>query len=288
MSRGHETDGAETPARDAEDTSHCEVILTVGALLLLAALAPNQAWNALSLSVDPAGLALSQPASLLQPYLRPSGERFGFSPWRSATADFPLELARGCDADTPKPVSLRRGNEHDTLRLLDCNGGIAPDALDRVSILAREEGAARPLLPLPLTPVLEREVDDEWVDGVKLLRPRLLWMTQRLADRFPGRVITIYSGYRRDRATSRHRQGRALDISVAGVPNEELFRECRRFIDAACGFYPNSLFVHIDVRPPGTGHAVWIDVSGPGERAEYVDAWPGVLESGGLAWRRHG
>ena len=75
-----------------------------------------------------------------------------------------------------------------------------------------------------------------------------------------------------------------MDILVQGVPNAELFLYCRKLDDVGCGYYPNSKFVHVDVRRPGTGHAFWIDVSGPGERSKYVDSWPGVVEKGGLAW----
>jgi hypothetical protein len=44
--------------------------------------------------------------------------------------------------------------------------------------------------------------------------------------------------------------------------------------DTGCGFYPNSSFVHIDVRDAGAGHVTWIDASGPGETPRYVPTWP--------------
>jgi hypothetical protein len=75
-----------------------------------------------------------------------------------------------------------------------------------------------------------------------------------------------------------------MDISVMGVPNAALFELCRTLDDVGCGFYPNSKFVHLDVRRPGTGHAFWIDASGPGEPSRYVDSWPGVVEGGALVW----
>jgi hypothetical protein len=49
---------------------------------------------------------------------------------------------------------------------------------------------------------------------------------------------------------------------------------CRGLRDTGCGYYPNSSFVHFDVRPGGTGHVYWIDASGPGEAARYVSSWP--------------
>jgi hypothetical protein len=67
------------------------------------------------------------------------------------------------------------------------------------------------------------------------------------------------------------------------VPNDELFAVCRKLRDVACGYYPNNRFVHVDVRPYGTGRVTWVDVSDPGEPSRYVDGFPGVLEPG-IGW----
>jgi hypothetical protein len=114
---------------------------------------------------------------------------------------------------------------------------------------------------------------------------------QRIADAFPWRTIYIFSGYRPAPKGAKpgghhslHGEARAMDISVSGVPNEALFSICRKLDDIGCGFYPNSKFVHVDIRRPGTGHAYWIDISSPGEPSRYVDGWPGVVEGGALAW----
>ena len=66
---------------------------------------------------------------------------------------------------------------------------------------------------------------------------------------------------------STHGEGRALDISILRVPNEKLFEVCRELKDVACGFYPNSKFVHLGVRRAHTGKTFWIDESMPGEPA---------------------
>src|SRR5262249_41246240 len=132
----------------------------------------------------------------------------------------------------------------------------------------------------------------EWLPSVHLMHPRLLWALQKIADSFPRRVIYVFSGYRPKTTAkkgshhSQHGEGRAMDISVVGVPNAELFKFCHTLDDVGCGYYPNSKFVHVDARRPGTGHAFWIDTSAPGEPSVYVDAWPGVIDSGGLAWDR--
>jgi hypothetical protein len=140
-------------------------------------------------------------------------------------------------------------------------------------------------------------VRGEWSPGVRLVHPRLLWVIQRIADAFPWRTIYVFSGYRHDPSGARpkpgshhsmHSEGRALDIYVMGIPNAALYQACHKLEDVGCGYYPNSKFVHVDVRRPGSGHPFWIDVSQPGEPSHYVDAWPGVIEGGGLVWDGRG
>ena len=61
---------------------------------------------------------------------------------------------------------------------------------------------------------------------------------------------------------SNHNIGRALDFTVHGVPNETLRDFCRTFRNVGVGYYPNSSFVHLDVRD---ANAFWIDYAGPGK-----------------------
>lgn len=180
----------------------------------------------------------------------------------------------------PRSVTIVRfdGAEWARLPLVDCQGAIAPDALDRLSALARPPGAAKPDMPLPLEPD-EDAPGGEWLPRVKLLHPRLIWAVQKLAEAFPNRSIFIMSGYRRDAHESYHRKGRALDLYLTGVDNADLFRFCRTLSDVGCGYYPNNKFVHVDVRPFGTHRVAWVDVSEPGAPSEYVTSWPGVLSS---------
>jgi hypothetical protein len=193
-----------------------------------------------------------------------------------------------------RPVRfVRYGGESDAVSLVHCDGTVALQALDRLTLMARVPDAPRPGELLPDEPDPEAVARGEWVTGARLVHPRLLWALQRVADAFPWRTVYVYSGYRPSAVVkgsrsgahhSMHSEARAMDISVMGIPNAALFQFCRTLDDVGCGFYPNSKFVHVDVRRPGTGHAFWIDASGPGEPSRDVDAWPGVVESGALVW----
>jgi Peptidase M15 len=191
-----------------------------------------------------------------------------------------------------RPVRFVRGTgEQDVFPLVRCDGSVAPEALDRLSLMMRPPNAERPASGLlPDEPDPEAAAHGEWIAEVRLANPRLLWAIQRIADAFPWRAVYVYSGYRPGALVagtshhSLHSAARAVDIQVHGIPNTQVFEVCRGLDDVGCGFYPNSKFVHVDVRRPGTGHAVWIDASGPGEPPRYVDAWPGVLAKGGFIW----
>lgn len=193
-----------------------------------------------------------------------------------------------------RPVTfMRYGGESASFELVRCDGAVAPDAVDRLSIMARppEAKGPGPGELLPDEPSSDAWEKGEWLPQIRLVNPRLLWVLQRVADAFPWRSIYIYSGYRPKATDARrgshhslHSEARAMDISVLGVSNVSLFELCRTLEDVGCGYYPNSKFVHVDVRRPGTGHALWIDASGPGEPAIYVDSWPGVMTSGAMAW----
>jgi len=187
-------------------------------------------------------------------------------------------------------IFVRQSGERDVFPLVRCDGSVEPEALDRLSLMMRPPDAARPGDLLPDEPDPAAVEHGEWIADVRLAHSRLLWVLQRIADSFPWRPVYIYSGYRPGALVagtthhSMHSAARAVDIQVHGIPNATVFQLCRSLDDVGCGFYPNSKFVHVDVRRPGTGHAVWIDASGPGEPPRYVDSWPGVLDRGGMVW----
>jgi hypothetical protein len=226
-------------------------------------------------------------AFLEGPYGPRNGSAFRLS-WSGDTelepAFVPVDRLRPCPHwEKLKPVRVvRYVGESAYLSLLDCDGSVPADVLDRVSALARAPNAPRPVFPLPPEPVPGAE-NGEWSPGLHLLHPRLIWALSRIGEAFPGHDLVIMSGYRPDAHTSLHRSGRALDLYVAGVPHEALYRVCHSLRDVGCGFYPSGKFVHIDVRPFGTGHVEWVDLSRPGEPSEYADGWPGLIEPGS-AW----
>jgi len=174
-----------------------------------------------------------------------------------------------------EPVTVMRGTEQERFTLTRCDGTPLPDAVDRLSILARPESAAKPAAPIQdLVKVHGANVSA----GIKRVDPKLLERLQAFADHFSAgqHAITMHviSGYRPTSAGSFHATAQALDFRVDGVRNEELVAFCKTLQDTGCGYYPNSSFIHLDVRSPGTGHVSWIDASGPGEAAHYVSAWP--------------
>lgn len=175
-----------------------------------------------------------------------------------------------------------RGDEAEPreLSLTFCDGRPNPSALDSLSVLGRPRDVERPLMP-EIKAYLKLPVDKGPKDKRRdpaFLAPRvmrlhegLLERLQKVTQRFPGKAIEIVSGYRPDaRETSRHHHGRALDFRVEGVTRERLRDFLRTLEQTGVGYYPNSSFVHMDVRDD---KGYWVDRSGPGEVADY-GVWP--------------
>jgi uncharacterized protein YcbK (DUF882 family) len=110
---------------------------------------------------------------------------------------------------------------------------------------------------------------------------RVHWISQRLAkllyetaNHFEFARLEVVAGYRAPRVAkakgnvkSPHKRGVACDFRVVGVANEVLRDYVRHFPKVGVGYYPNSGFVHLDVRDRTS--AFWVDYSGPGQRAKY-------------------
>ncbi|MBK9036317.1 MAG: DUF882 domain-containing protein [Myxococcales bacterium] len=94
---------------------------------------------------------------------------------------------------------------------------------------------------------------------------QLLVMLADVAAQYPGKTIEYVSAYRAvDPRESRHRQGRAFDFRIPGVPLTEL----RDYVwthhtEVGVGWYPQSNFIHMDHRPGAKDYA-WTQI-GPTE-----------------------
>jgi uncharacterized protein YcbK (DUF882 family) len=104
---------------------------------------------------------------------------------------------------------------------------------------------------------------------------RLLYQT--------GQRTEVISGFRSPNVAknphSPHMKGLACDFRVVGVKNTELRDYLRGNLKkVGVGYYPNSSFVHLDVRKDRS--AFWIDYSGPGERSNYSQNAAEDLKSG--------
>jgi uncharacterized protein YcbK (DUF882 family) len=113
--------------------------------------------------------------------------------------------------------------------------------------------------------------------------PRLMKLLYQTGHHWPGKQLEIVSGYRHPTVAknphSPHMQGLACDFRVEGVKTADLRDYLRRTFDkVGVGYYPNSSFVHLDVRKDHS--AFWIDYSGPGERAVYSATPDQDLRSG--------
>ncbi len=178
------------------------------------------------------------------------------------------------------PITFVRGfdGEPEELTMTRCDGRFVSGAVEKLSILTRPKGTPKP--EGPLTPVSTSARDATGTKAghgqlkIKVIDTGLAARLQAIAAQYPGKPIYIVSGHRPLSNGSYHQSAQAVDISVRGIKNEDLVAFCRSLPNTGCGYYPNSSFVHVDVRPAGTGHVYWIDASHPGESARYVAAWP--------------
>ena len=135
-------------------------------------------------------------------------------------------------------------------KLLDSKGQPIPAAAKKVDSLLFDRRTAR---THPTSPALLKKITE-------------------VSNHFGGRRIIVVSGYREESsnrytAHSNHALGRAIDFRVEGVSNEAIRDYCHTLTGVGVGYYPNSSFVHMDVRATVTH---WTDVSGPGEAPRYT------------------
>ncbi len=178
-------------------------------------------------------------------------------PLRTARMTGSHSLSKTC---SKAPVEVVAGPESAKLSLARCDGTAIPASVDKLSVLARPASAAK-------SGVATKPVD-----------PRVAERLEVVADHFrkEGQTprIILVPGNKPRTSGSYHASGRALDFKIDGIANEAIVAFCKTVPDTGCGFYPNSGFVHVDVRDSGAGHVAWIDASHPGEAPKYVSVWP--------------
>jgi hypothetical protein len=122
-------------------------------------------------------------------------------------------------------------------------------------------------------------------EKIHAISPHLLDLVYRAMRHFDAPLVHLVSGYRADRAGSRHTQGRAIDMVLPGVSNEELADYVRTFGFVGVGIYPKSGFVHLDVREASF---FWLDNSLPDERCRTEPMLPELAKQADVAARDRG
>lgn len=113
---------------------------------------------------------------------------------------------------------------------------------------------------------------------VHAMAHRLANLIYAVARHFEAKQVTVISGYRAPKIArekgnpkSPHKNGFACDFHIDGVENTAIRDYLRStYKQIGVGYYPEAGFVHIDVNRKTS--AYWVDVSKPGEPANYVKA----------------
>jgi uncharacterized protein YcbK (DUF882 family) len=148
----------------------------------------------------------------------------------------------------PGVVKLVRNGETLEVRVLDRRQKLVPATLPQFARFLRSKSGA-----------------DHPIDA------RLVTLVATVSDHFGGREVNVVSGFRpyspnQYSRHSNHNEGRAIDFSIKGIANETVRDYCRTFHNVGVGYYPNSLFVHLDVRD---SNAYWVDYAAPGQAPRY-------------------
>ena len=165
------------------------------------------------------------------------------------------------DARGRPMLTLTTINRHESLAIAagGDDGGFASADLDRVAHLLRAAGG-----------------DEHPVD------PRTLALVYRIEVHFAVPEIRVVSGYRvpKPGSHSNHGKGRAVDLVVPGVADEDVARFARGLGFVGVGVYPTSQFVHVDIRPRSY---FWIDYSGPRMKNRESCILPDIAAQGDAA-----
>ena len=148
------------------------------------------------------------------------------------------------DANGRPMLALVALNTGDRLELpaISDRGGFAASELDRAAFVMRESHSGN-----------EHPIE-----------PRLLDVVYALQRHFGAQEVRMVSGYRTPHhGASNHGRGRAMDLVIPGASDEDVAKFAREMGFVGVGVYPQSGFVHVDVRDRSY---FWVDASGPGKR----------------------
>jgi uncharacterized protein YcbK (DUF882 family) len=99
----------------------------------------------------------------------------------------------------------------------------------------------------------------------RAVNPHLYEILSIISDNYGKVQLELVSGFRyAERDSSRHYHASAMDIRVPGASIRELydFAQTLDLGGMGIGIYPNSGFVHVDLRAPGEPSYRWTDYSG--------------------------
>jgi uncharacterized protein YcbK (DUF882 family) len=99
----------------------------------------------------------------------------------------------------------------------------------------------------------------------RAVNPHLYEILSIISDNYGKQRLELVSGFRyAERDSSRHFHASAMDIRVPGTSVRELydFAQTLDLGGMGIGIYPNSGFVHVDLRAPGEPSYRWTDYSG--------------------------
>lgn len=167
-------------------------------------------------------------------------------------------LSRQSETWTAGSLALRslHTNETRTVQLYDRSGRMLTDAVDGIS----------------------QSMFDWRSHEVRSIDTRLIAILYRVSRHFE-KPLTLVSGYRVRGVNasdgSRHGAAKAADIIISGVSSREVSEYVEAtFCQVGVGVYPNSGFVHIDVRDRSY---FWTDRSGSNQRSREHARSPAVV-----------
>jgi uncharacterized protein YcbK (DUF882 family) len=228
-------------------------LAALGFGLTAAAQPPVHPRHATALATSASAIVAKMPTAAAVAYLAGKQPLIG---WHAASAKSVETDPRG------RPMlALATINRGESLAVASDgdDGSFASADLDRVAHLLRAMGGE------------EHPVD-----------PRTLGLVYRIQVHFGVPEVRVISGYRvpKPGSHSNHGKGRAIDLVVPGIADEEVARFARGLGFVGVGVYPTSQFVHVDVRPRSY---FWIDYSGPRMKNKESCILPDIAAQGDAA-----